>query len=297
MPQFAYPVLAVLIWAGNTVVSKAAAGLIDPAAISLYRWSLAALVLTPLCWRVVWRARAAIWAHAGQYATLALLGMVLYQSLAYFAAHATSATNMGVICALMPLLGLLLNALLFSVRPGKLAVLGVAVSLAGVLYLLGQGQPASLWQHGVNRGDGLMLLGTAAYALYGILLRRWQLPLGHWFNLYVQILFSLLALLPLAATATTLSVSHAAAGLVLYAGLASSILAAYCWMQGVAQLGSEQAAIYMNLLPLFTAIMAMFCLGERLASYHWLGGAGILCGVLLVQWPSLRGRPLRLSKA
>ena len=52
-----YPLLAVLIWAANTIVSKAAAGVVDPAAISFYRWLLAAIVLTPFCARPLWRPR------------------------------------------------------------------------------------------------------------------------------------------------------------------------------------------------------------------------------------------------
>lgn len=47
--QYAYPLLAILIWAGNTVVSKAADGVIFPAEIGFYRWLLAGLLFTPSC--------------------------------------------------------------------------------------------------------------------------------------------------------------------------------------------------------------------------------------------------------
>lgn len=42
-----FPVLATLIWAASTVVNRMAVGLIDPAAISFYRWLVAAVVITP----------------------------------------------------------------------------------------------------------------------------------------------------------------------------------------------------------------------------------------------------------
>ena len=278
-----FPLLAVLIWSANTVVSKAAAPLFDPAAISFYRWLIALLVLSPFCCRSFWRQRHAIRPHAGRFAVLALLGMVLYQCLAYYAAHSTSAINMGVICALIPLLGLLLNGLVFRQSVGPASLLGVAVSLAGVMYLLGQGQPLALLTVGIHRGDGLMLLGASAYALYGILLKRWAPPFGLWLNLYVQVLLAVLLLSPLALTANSLAIPVAGIGLVLFAGVASSVLAAYFWMRGIVQLGSERTAIFMNLLPLLTALLAGVTLGETIHLYHWVGGGLILLGVGLAQ--------------
>ncbi|MBI2307717.1 MAG: DMT family transporter [Rhodocyclales bacterium] len=289
---FLYPLLAVLIWSANTVVSKAAAGVVDPAAISLYRWLLAAAVLTPLFLRPLWRARREILPQLPRFAVLSLLGMVAYQCLAYYAAHRTSATNMGVICALVPLLGLLFNGLVFRARLSPFVVLGVALSLAGVLYLLGAGNPASLLGNGINLGDALMLSGAACYALYGILYKRWSPPFGQWLNLYVQALLAVVLLTPLATTAETLAVPARGIPLVLFAGLGSSILASYFWMRGLQQLGSERTAVFMNLLPLFTALIASVTLGERIYAYHWLGGGMILLGVTLSQRrPAARLQP------
>lgn len=280
---FLYPLLAVLIWSANTVVSKAAADVLDPAAISLYRCVVAAVVLTPLFLRPLWRARRELAPHLPRFAVLSLLGMVMYQCLAYYAAHRTSATNMGVICALVPLLGLLLNGLVFRQRLAPAAMAGVALSLTGVLYLLGAGNPARLLSNGINVGDGLMLLGAAAYALYGILFKRWSPPFGQWLNLYVQVLLAVALLAPLATTAETLAVPTRGMPLVLFAGVGSSVLAAYFWMRGLQQLGSERTAIFMNLLPLFTALFASVTLGEQIHAYHWLGGGLILLGVTLSQ--------------
>ncbi|AVG18302.1 MULTISPECIES: DMT family transporter [Chromobacteriaceae] len=278
-----FPLLAVLIWAANTIVSKAAAQVLDPAAISIYRWLLAALVLTPFCLPVLRRRAGELKPWLGKLLALAMLGMVMFQCLAYYAAHSTSATNMGVITALVPLLGLLLNAAVFRQKVAALAWLGVAVSLAGVVYLLGKGDPLSLLANGVNTGDALILAGAASYALYGILLRRWAPPFGAWLNLYLQASLAVLLLLPLTLTAQSMAIPAKGIGLVLFAGIGSSLLAAYLWMRGIQKLGSERTAIFMNLLPLFTAVLASALLGETIHHYHWLGGGLILLGVALGQ--------------
>ncbi|NHQ86051.1 DMT family transporter [Iodobacter sp. HSC-16F04] len=283
-----FPLLAVMIWATNTVVSKAAAGVLDPAAISFYRWFLAALVLTPFCLKAVWQQRLAIRPYLGKFLVLALLGMVLFQCIAYYAAHSTTATNMGVITSLVPLSSLLLNAFITKTKPGAAAAMGIFCSFCGVLYLLGEGHPASLLLSGVNHGDALMLIGTVAYALYGILLRRWALPFSHWHNLYIQIVLAVVILIPVAFSAQTMAIPEQGTGLVLFAGIASSLIAAYCWMQGVHRLGADRTAVFMNLLPLFTALIAMFSLGEKIQGYHLLGGGLVLSGVVLAQIKSWR---------
>ncbi|MGY3966319.1 DMT family transporter [Aeromonas enteropelogenes] len=291
-----FPLLAILIWAANTVVSKAAAGVVDPAAISFYRWVIAALALSPFCLPALWRRRSEIRPWFGKLLMLSLLGMVLYQCLAYYAAHSTSATNMGVIGSLLPLLTLLQGALFFGQCPGRQALLGMSLSLFGVFWLLGQGRPLALLHTGINPGDGMMLLGAASYALYGLLIRRWQLPFGPWLNLYLQILLAILLLVPVALSAESLAVPREGWGMVLFAGLASSIFAAYCWMRGLASLGAERTSVFMNLMPLCTALIAVITLGEPIHGYHLLGGSLILGGVMLAQRKP-RARPVLTQEA
>src|SRR5574343_74370 len=133
-----FPMLAVLIWAANTVVSKAAASVLDPAAVSVYRWLVALLVLSPFMWSPLRRQWPAIRPMLPRFAVLALLGA---------------------------------------------------------------GNPLALLAGGVNGGDALMLLGSAIYALYGILFKRLAPPFGQWLNLYVQVGLAVLMLTPLASTA------------------------------------------------------------------------------------------------
>ncbi|MBP5084956.1 EamA family transporter, partial [Pseudomonas chlororaphis] len=89
--QYAYPLLAVFIWAGNTVINKLAVGAIFPAEIGFYRWLLAGLLFTPFMLKAVVAHWAVIRPNLGKIFILGVLGMAVYQSLAYFAATLTSA--------------------------------------------------------------------------------------------------------------------------------------------------------------------------------------------------------------
>ncbi|MCD0504391.1 DMT family transporter [Bordetella petrii] len=287
-----FPLTAALIWSLNMVVTKMAASVIQPAAIGFYRWVLAALLLTPFVLPLALRHRRAIAPHLGKLAVLGALGTALYQGLTYVAAATTTATHMGIITAMVPLLTVALSCLMLRDRPALTALLGGALSLFGLGVLLGEGDPLRLLSVGGNTGDALMGLAALSYALYGVLLRRWSLPIGVWQSLYVQILFGILLQLPSFLLAPASPLTAANIPLVLYAGIFPSLFAPYLWMQGVRHLGPNRASIFLNLMPVGTVVIAAAALGEVPHAYHVAGGCMALAGVSLAQWrPRRAPRP------
>ena len=96
------PLIAVFIWSLNIAVTRYVTEYISPVSISFYRWFIALIILTPFLLPKVWKQRGLVKAHIFQLAVLSAFGMVLYQGLSYSAAHYTSATNMGIINAFIP---------------------------------------------------------------------------------------------------------------------------------------------------------------------------------------------------
>jgi len=278
-----FPLIAVLIWSVNTIVSKLSADAIDPAAISFYRWLLALLVLTPFCLPGVWRHRRTIKSHLGQLLLLGLLGMVLYQSLAYYAAHSVSAVMMGILGATIPLLTILLSLLVLRLAPTRGILLGGILSFIGLVWLVSAGNPAQLLAQRPGNGEVMMLAASTSYALYGVLTKRWAIPLPTWQSLYVQIFFGVVLLLPGFLLAPEVALTQQNLPLVLFAGLFASIVAPFLWILGVQRLGASTTSIFMNVVPVFTALIAVLFLHEQLHSYHWIGGGITLTGVILAQ--------------
>ncbi|WP_215846071.1 MULTISPECIES: DMT family transporter [Pantoea] len=297
--SFLFPLIAVMIWSINSIVSKLSADAIDPAAISFYRWLLALLVLTPFILPGVWRQRRQIKPHLGQLLLLGLLGMVLYQSLAYYAAHSVSALFMGIIGALIPLLTVLLSVVILRIAPTVGILFGSIISFAGLVWLVSEGNLPLLLSHGLGKGELMMLAASASYALYGVLTKRWAIPLPIWQSLYMQIVFGVLLLLPgfLFAPDVTLNLHNIP--LVAFAGLFASIIAPFLWIHGVQRLGASTTTIFMNLIPIFTALIAVLFLHEQLHSYHWIGGGLTLFGVILAQrlkTPLSGRKPSRITR-
>lgn len=211
-----------------------AADVIAPASIGFYRWVLAGLLLAPFALPGVLRQWPQIRPNLGRLAVLGGLGMALYQGLMYVAAGTTTATNMGIITAMVPLLTVVVGSLVLRERPALTAILGAVVSLAGLGILLGEGNPLRLLALGGSRGDALMGLAALAYALYGVLLRKWPMSVGPWQSLFVQVLFGIVFQLPAFLLTPASSLNAQNIPLVLYAGIFPSLFAPFLWMQGCA---------------------------------------------------------------
>ncbi|RZJ22155.1 MAG: DMT family transporter [Acinetobacter sp.] len=279
----ALPLLAVLIWSMNITVTRYVADYISPVSISFYRWLVAFVVLTPFMLSKVWRERQLVLAHWKQLAVLGAFGMVLYQGLGYSAAHYTTATNMGIINAFIPVFTIFVSMLMLKDIPNRFAVIGSILSFAGLLYVMAQGNFARLVQSGGHLGDVMMVLAVFFYAFYGVFLKKWQLQIPLLISLYVQIIFALLYHLPFVIWLGLDAINPQNLGSVLYAGIFPSLIAPLVWMMAVQMLGPNRTSIFMNLMPVCTAVIANVWLGEAWTMYHSIGGLIILLGILLAQ--------------
>ncbi|MEC5341029.1 DMT family transporter [Brenneria populi] len=278
-----FPLVTVLIWSVNIVVNKLSAAVIDPAAISFYRWLLALITLTPFLLPGLHRHRASIRRHWCKLLVLGLLGMVLYQSLAYYAAHSISALMMGIMVSLVPLLTVLLSIPILKLAPTLGMLTGAVLSFCGIVWLISGGNPGQIVSQGIGSGELMMFIAAIAYALYGVLAKRWSIPLPNLVSLYMQIAFGTLLLLPNFLLADQVQLTAQNLPLILFAGILASVVAPFLWLQSLVRLGANNTAIFINLMPVFTALIATTFLNEHLRTYHLVGGGMALLGVILAQ--------------
>ncbi|MDY0249469.1 MAG: DMT family transporter [Pseudomonas sp.] len=294
--QYAFPLLAVLFWSANTVVNKMTVGVIFPAEVGFYRWLFAGVLFTPFILRSVVRNWSHIRPHLLRIFVLGVLGMVIYQSLAYFAAPKTSATHMGIILSMMPMMSMGMAIVALGQRLTVGALLGAVCSFLGVLLVVSHGDLRNLAQQGINMGDAMMLIATLAYALYSTLLKYWQMEIPALQLLYLQILVAIVVLFPLFYFSEKAGLNSTNLPLILFACVFASIAAPLAWMRAIRSLGPSRTAVFFNLMPILTIIIAAVVLSERLALYHALGGGLTLFGVILSErWtrPVIRRRATR----
>ncbi|MET0519657.1 MAG: DMT family transporter [Burkholderiaceae bacterium] len=282
-----------LMWAANAVVGRLMAPSVPPLLLNGLRWSLVFLLLLPLAWRVLSEPAALLarWRHL---AVVGLLGMGSYNALQYQALRSSSALNVTLIAASMPVWMLAVGALRYGIRPTRQQLLGALLSLLGVAFVIARGSLANLAAVQFVAGDLLMLLALLCWALYSWMLARppahlqgEQRPAWNWAGTMMsQLVFGLGFALLFAGieqgyTTQPVVWGPGLAAALFFVAIGPSLIAYRCWGQGVAEAGPALAAFFNNLTPVFAALMSAALLGEWPQWFHGAAFVLIVAGIVV----------------
>ena len=285
--------LTMLFWAGNSIAGRAMADAISPLALSFLRWSVALALVTPFAWRGLKADAPELLRRWKMVVALALSGVATFGVLLYFGLHTTTALNSILLQAAVPPLVMLMAWARFGERASRAEIVGVVLSLLGVVAVITRGRPWDLMHLGLNPGDALILAGVVLYAVYSLLLRRRPAvaPLS---LLWATFAVSALILAPafvvdLAIGRPPPGSAKAAAG-VAYVAIFPSFLAYLFYNRGIDQIGSARASQFLHLQPVFGALLAVLLLGESFRLFHAAGCALIAAGIGLSAWGARSGQ-------
>ncbi len=278
-------------WAGNHIVARAVAGHVPAASLAVARWIVVMLAVSLIARRQLRSDWPLLKEKAGIMAFLALAGGGAFGTLQFVALQYTTAINMGVVGSVAPAFIVAASYLLFRDRLGSGQLLGVGISLVGVLTIVTQLHPERLLSLSFNRGDLIILANMALWGVYCACLRL--RPNVHPMSfLFVVAMFSTLGNLPFAmweyASGQRIVADLATASAVLYAAFFTSLLAYIAWNRGIDLVGAPRASAFLHTIPIFSTTLAILLLGEQLKPYHVAGFILILGGVSLAARPALR---------
>jgi len=219
---------------------------------------------------------------------MGVTGVLLFNSLVYLALSETSSINAALINGATPIIALFIAAALGYGHPTGRGLLGSLVCLLGVAWVVSRGSLETLVNLSPNRGDLFMLVAAFCWAFYTVLGGRVTRTLSPLAATTASVVLAF-PLLVLAGGYELVTQEHAEinpavlAGF-LYVGLAAGVAAFLAWNAGIGRLGAARGAIFLNLVPVFTAAIAIPVLGERLVTAQILGGLLVLLGVSLVSY-------------
>jgi len=268
--------LATLLWGGNSVAGKLASFDWQPFTITSARWLLTALLLLPFAWPHLKRDWQILTTNWKTLAALGAFGMALFNLLMYLALNHTSAINVSIEQASMPVMIMLANFVLFSQRTSALQITGLICSIVGVLVTTTGGKPWLFFTEGLNFGDAVMLLACVFYAGYTIGL-RWR-PKVHWLTFIWMISVSAFAMtIPFFVweiQQQPFTLPPAKGWLVVgYVIIFPTIVSQIFYARGVELIGGNRAGQFINLVPIFGSLLAILILKEK---FHWYHAAGLI---------------------
>lgn len=278
-------VLANLFWAGNFVLARAVRGRVPPIALSFWRWvgALALLLLlTSGSLRAQWPLLRREWKLilAG-----GILGIGNFNTFVYLGVGETTATNAVLLNSVCPAL---IVGITFAAGLGRATlrqVLGIAVSLLGVVTIVAQGSPAAVRSLAFNRGDLWVLAAVVSWAFYTVIVVRRPEGVEALTLLAAMVAVGVVWIAPLyaweLAQGARLRLDAVAMGSLAYVAVFPSVVAYLFWNLGVEVIGPNRAGVFIHLLPAFGAVLAALLLGESFRLFHLVGIGLILAGVAL----------------
>jgi drug/metabolite transporter (DMT)-like permease len=288
--------LTALMFAGHSVVGRLAVGEISPMTLTCARWGLALAPLSLAARGHTGRDLAILRPRWRFVIAMGALGFTAFNALFYTAAHHTSALNISIIQGVIPAFVLIGARLIFGVRIGVWQAVGAFITMVGVAAIASQGDIARLLALAFNGGDLIMVFASVLYAGYTVGLRaRPQMSGLGFFTAMAAVAFvTSIPLLSLEiANGAFIQPTLKGLALLLYVAIFPSLLAQIFYMRGVELIGPGRAGVFVNLVPVFGALLAVILLGETFAAYHVVALVLVAIGIGIAEWTARPAIPVR----
>jgi len=278
--------LAIFFWAGNFIVGKVASIYqIPPFSLNFYRWFFAWLILAPFTLKEIFSKKQYIFENFKFFIFLGITSVTIFNSIVYYSLNFTQVISGVLMISTIPVMIIFISSILKIEKTNIFQIFGVILSFLGVIVIVTKFNLEILMNLNFNKGDLTMVVAMLSWATYSALLKKKKHDLSQLTLLQVIITFGLIFLIPIYFIEMSLGYEIeinrpfllTLGYVVLFPGLTSFI----CWIKGIALIGPNRAGIFLHLMPIFSAIMAMLIFDEKFMFYHFLGGLFILSGIIL----------------
>ncbi len=286
LTAYLYLFLTVTFWAGNFIVGKLASFYnVPPFSLNFYRWFFAWLILAPFTIPEIIEKKDYILKNYKLFIILGVTSITIFNSIVYYSLNFTQVISGVLMISTIPVMIMLFSSILKIEKTNIFQIIGVIFSFAGVIMIITKADIQILKNLDFNKGDITMVVAMFSWALYSTLLKRQKYEISQISLLQVVITFGLLFLMPIyfieyqigsriiLEKPFILILSY----VVLFPGLASFLL----WIKGISLIGANRSGVFLHLMPILSAIMAMIFFNEKFMFYHMLGACFIITGILL----------------
>ena len=279
-------ILTTIFWSGNFIVGKAASMFqIPPFSLNFYRWFFAGLILLPFTYKEIIDKKKYILDNLGLFIILGITSITIFNSIVYYSLQYTQVISGILMISTIPVWIIFISSILNIEKTNIFQILGVILSLTGVIFIITKADLNLTKKLDFNKGDLTMVIAMFSWAICSALLKRKKYEISQISLLEVVIICGLIFLMPI--YFIEMSKGHiiilgkpfylTLAYVVFFPGLA----AFFFWIKGISIIGANRAGVFLHLMPIFGAIMAMIIFDEKFMFYHFLGAIFIIAGITL----------------
>ncbi len=279
-------ILTTLFWSGNFIVGKAASIYeIPPFSLNFFRWFFAGLILMPFTIKEIINKKNYILNNIGFFIILGITSITIFNSIVYYSLYYTQVISGVLMISTIPVWIIFISSILNIEKTNLFQIIGVILSLTGVLFIITKADINLIQNLDFNKGDLTMVIAMFSWALYSALLKKKKYEISQITLLQVVIICGLVFLIPIYFIEMSmgyfiklekpfyLTLTY----VVIFPGIASF----FFWIKGISIIGANRAGVFLHLMPIFGAIMAMIIFDEKFMFYHFLGAIFIILGITL----------------
>ncbi len=279
-------ILTTIFWSGNFIVGKAASTYdIPPFSLNFYRWFFAGLILFPFTIKELIAKKEYILENIGFFTILGITSITIFNSIVYYSLYYTQVISGILMISTIPVWIIFISSILNIEKTNIFQIIGVIFSLTGVIFIITKADLEIIKNLDFNKGDLSMVVAMFSWAVYSALLKRKKYEISQVTLLQVVIITGLIFLTPIyfiemymgnvivMGIPFVLTLTY----VVFFPGLASF----FFWIKGISIIGANRAGVFLHLMPIFGAIMAMLIFNERFMFYHIFGAIFIIAGITL----------------
>ena len=283
---YIFLLLTVTFWAGNFIVGKTASiNEIPPISLNFYRWLVAWFILLPFTYKELIEKKEYILKNTGIFVILGITAVSIFNSALFYSLQFTQVITGVLMISVVPVMIIFFSALLKIEKTNIFQIFGVALSLTGVVLIITKADIQILKNLDFNKGDLTMLIAMFSWSIYSALLKKKKYQLSQITLLQVVIGFGVIILIPFyfidIRIGNEIKFDIPFFLILTYVILFPGLISFFLWIKGVGLIGANRAGVYLHLMPILGAIMAMMIFDEKILFYHFVGAVFIVSGIVL----------------
>ncbi len=281
---YLFLVLATLCWSGNFIVGKFATLFeIPPLTLNVFRWISVWFILLPFTYKEIFRNLPYIKSNWLVISFMGVITISTFNSVVYFALNYTQVINAVLMLAAIPAATIVLSSLMNIEKTNTFQIIGLLLSIIGIGSIISNGDIQKIISLNFNKGDLWMLVCVVTWSLYSTLLKKNKFKLSQFTLIQLMVTVGIFFLIPQffyeKSIGLELNLEKNFFLILIYVAIFPAIAAYYFWQKGVEIIGPNRASMFIQLMPLFSAIMAIVFFGEKFELYHFAGAILILSGI------------------
>ena len=283
---YLFLILAALFWSGNFIVGKFASLFqIPPLTLNVFRWISVWFILIPFTYKEISNNLPYIKKNWLVISFMGVITISTFNSVVYFALNYTQVVNAVLMLAAIPAATIVLSSLMKIEKTNIFQLLGLLLSIIGIGSIISNGDIQKIISLNFNKGDIWMLVCVITWSLYSTLLKKNKFKFSQFTLIQLMVSVGILFLIPQffyeKSIGLELNLNEAFFLILGYVVVFPAIAAYYFWQKGVEIIGPNRATMFIQLMPLFSAIMAIIIFKEKFEIYHFVGATFILSGIYL----------------